>query len=50
MMINKQIETLSKEEAKNILNELYKKHQETGECGIYEITEDNKLGEKVSDL
>lgn len=40
---------ITTEEAKNILNELYKKHQETGECGVYEI-EDGKLGEKVSDL
>ena len=38
------------EEAEAILAELHKIHQETGECGVYEITEDNKLGEKVSDL
>lgn len=36
-------------EAEAILAELYEKHQETGECGVYEI-EDGKLGEKITDL
>lgn len=41
---------ITTEEAKNILNELYKKHQETGECGVYEITSDKQVGEKVDEL
>jgi len=49
-MTNKQIEVLAAEEAKNILEELYKKHEETGECGIYNITSNKQLGEKVDEL
>lgn len=49
-MNNERIKELSTEEAKNILEELYKKHQETGECGVYEITSDKQLGEKVDEL
>lgn len=37
-------------DAEAILAELYKKHQETGECGVYEITSDKQLGEKVDEL
>lgn len=36
--------------APEILAELYRKHQETGECGIYDITPDGKLGEKIADV
>ena len=44
------VNMVTAEEAKNILEELYKKHQETGECGVYEITSDKQLGEKVGEL
>ena len=40
----------AKKNAPEILAELYKKHEETGECGIYNITPDGKLGEKLCDL
>lgn len=36
--------------AAEILAELYRKHRETGECGIYDITPDGKLGEKIVDI
>lgn len=36
--------------ATEILAELYRKHRETGECGIYDITPDGKLGEKAIEL
>lgn len=49
-MNDERIKELSAVETKNILEELYKKHQETGECGIYEITSDKQLGEKVDEL
>lgn len=39
-----------KRNAHEILAELYKRHEETGECGIYDITPDGKLGEKLHDL
>jgi hypothetical protein len=39
-----------KRNAPEILSELYKIHEETGECGIYDITLDGKLGEKLYDL
>ena len=32
-----------------ILREM-KRHNRTGECGIYDITSDGKLGEKLHDL
>ena len=51
-MTNKQIETLAKEEVKNILDELYQRrlNVERTDCGInvYEITPDGELGEKIS--
>lgn len=40
----------AKKNAPEILAELYKKHEETGECGIYNITPDGKLGDKLCDL
>jgi hypothetical protein len=49
-MNDERMKELSAVEAKNILEELYKKHEETGECGIYEITSDKQLGEKVEEL
>ena len=39
-----------KRNAPEILEELYKRHEETGECGIYDITPDGKLGKKLYDL
>ena len=44
-----QIET-TKRNASEILAELYRKHEETGECGVYDITSDGKLGEKLYNL
>ena len=44
-----QMET-TKRNASEILSELYRKHEETGECGVYNITPDGKLGEKLHDL
>lgn len=49
-MNDERIKELSAVEAKNILEELYKKHEETGEFGIYKITSDKQLGEKVGKL
>ncbi len=39
-----------KKNAPEILAELYRRHEETGECGVYDITSDGKLGEKLHDL
>ena len=39
-----------KRNASEILAELHRRHEETGECGIYDITPDGKLGEKLYDL
>lgn len=39
-----------KKNASEILKELYERHKETGECGVYDITSDGKLGEKLCDL
>ena len=39
-----------KRNVQEILAELHRKHEETGECGIYEITNSGKLGEKISEL
>ena len=39
-----------KKNAPKILEELYRKHEETGECGIYDILPNGKLGEKKYDL
>ena len=39
-----------KRNAQEILAELHRKHEETGECGIYEITNSGKLGEKLLEL
>ena len=36
--------------ASEILAELHRRHEETGECGMYDITPDGKLGEKLHDL
>ena len=47
--LNCDMETVKKN-APEILKELYERHQETGECGIYDITPDGKLGEKLYDL
>lgn len=33
-----------------ILREMKERHDRTGECGIYDITSDGKLGEKLHDL
>ena len=44
-----QMET-TKRNASEILAELYRKYEETGECGVYNITPDGKLGEKLHDL
>lgn len=41
-----QTELINKK-AQEILAELNKKHKETGECGIYDITPDGKIGEKL---
>lgn len=53
-MTNKQIETLAKEEAKKILDELYQNrvHDEDDDCGIhiYEITPDGELGDEISEF
>lgn len=35
--------------AAEILRELKEVHDKTGECGIYNITPDGKLGEKLHD-
>lgn len=48
-VINFQMEA-EKKNASEILAELYKRHEETGECGIYNITPDGKLGDKLCDL
>lgn len=40
----------TKRNAPEILKELYKRHKETGECGIYKITPDGKLGEKLRNI
>lgn len=39
-----------KKNAPKILEELYRKHEETGERGIYDILPNGKLGEKKYDL
>ena len=39
-----------KRNAPEILAELRRRHEETGECGVYDITPDGKLGEKLCDL
>lgn len=36
--------------AAEILRELKEAHDKTGECGIYNITPDGKLGEKLHNL
>ena len=51
-MNKKQIETLSNEEAKNILDELYQRacaKDSDGGVHVYEITPDG-LGDKVAEL
>lgn len=40
----------TKKNTPEILKELNRKHKETGECGVYDITPDGKLGEKLYDL
>lgn len=49
-MTNKQIEALSKEEARKILDALYERHMQDNESGVYEITSDKELGDKVAEL
>ncbi len=39
-----------KRNARDILSELYKIHKETGECGIYDITPNGTIGEKLREL
>lgn len=41
---------ITKANAMEILNEMKKRHDKTGECGIYDITPDGKLGKKLRDL
>lgn len=36
--------------ASEILREMKERHDKTGECGIYDITPDGKLGEKLHNL
>jgi len=48
-VLNFQMEA-AKRNAPEILAELYKRHEETGECSIYDITPDGKLGEKLHEL
>lgn len=36
--------------APEILREMKERHDKTGECGIYDITPDGKLGKKLYDL
>lgn len=40
----------TKRNASEVLAELYRKHEETGECGVYDITPDGKLDEKLYNL
>lgn len=37
----------TKRNVTKILKELYEKHKKSGECGIYNITPDGKLGDKL---
>ena len=46
---NKEME-VTKRNAQEILKELYEKHKESGECGIYDITPDGKLGDKLYEM
>ena len=41
---------ITKRNAPKIMAELLKRHKETGECGVYDITPDGKLGEKLLEL
>ena len=40
----------TKKNAPEILAELYRRHEETGECAVYNITSDGKLGKKLHDM